>query len=170
MLASNNSGMPTQLRRNAQHLRRNDLFRNGKLACTSLVSAEQKYIQSNECLGDNFLGSHQQRSPSQSILAMLFSTKEIKPNILSSQFAKPENADVATIPQGIDGDGRTLQNPGKQKPRPHTPTPCDRFFDLNTFSSGGCSFATNPNDINSLTSSDWGDEACVSQMLSCKLI
>ncbi|KAL5967022.1 hypothetical protein TSMEX_005290, partial [Taenia solium] len=87
-------------------------------------------------------------------------TKEIKPNILSSQFARPGNADVATMPQGLDDDGHTLQNPGKQKPLPQLPTLCDGYFDLNTFSSEVCSFATNPNDINSLTSSDWGDEVC----------
>lgn len=167
MPASNNSGMPTQLTRNAQYFRTNSSFWNGTLACASLVSAEQKDIRSNECLGDNFLSFHQRKTPNQSTLAMLFSAKEIKPNILSGQFTKSENADTVTMPLGPGGDGHIPQNRCKRKPLPPPPTPCDGYFDLDTLSSEGYSFATNANDIHSLTSSDWGDEACVSQMLPC---
>ncbi|KAL5107469.1 hypothetical protein TcWFU_002610 [Taenia crassiceps] len=110
---------------------------NGTLACTPIVSTGQKYITT-----------------------MLFNEREIKPNILTERFSTPNNTDAATISPGPGGDGHISTSQEKREPLPPLPTPCDRYFDLNTFSSEGCSFTTNPNDINSLTSSDWGDEAC----------
>nr|CDS19482.1 protein FAM149 [Echinococcus granulosus] len=146
MPASNISRMPTQLRTNANNFLTNGFFRNG--------TPGDDYIE------DNFLDLCQRKTFCHPTLAMLFSAKEIKPNILSGQFAESRHADVSTVHPGPGGDGLISQNPGKPKPLPPPPTPCGGVFALNTFSSDDYSFTTNPNDMNSLTSSDWGDEAC----------
>ncbi|CDS37539.1 protein FAM149 [Echinococcus multilocularis] len=146
MPASNISRMPTQLRINANNFLTNGLFWNG--------TPGDDYIE------DNFLDLCQRKTFCHPTLAMLFSAKEIKPNILSGQFAESRNVDVSTVHPGPGGDGLISQNPGKPKPLPPPPTPCDGVFALNTFSSDDYSFTTNPNDMNSVTSSDWGDEAC----------
>ncbi|VDM25258.1 unnamed protein product [Hydatigera taeniaeformis] len=95
---------------------------------------------------------------------MLFKAKEIKPNILIGELAKSRGTDPAKILLGPGGDSHILQNTGKRKPKPPPSTPLDGYFDASTSSPEGYSFGTNPTDMNSLTSSDWGDEGCVSLM------
>ncbi|KAM7532768.1 hypothetical protein Aperf_G00000129570 [Anoplocephala perfoliata] len=95
-------------------------------------------------------------TPTSSPLAMLFSAKDRKPNLLNLKQTNLKESCPLTTQTGLSGDGRSSRN--STHPLPLAPS--DRYYNLNSFSSEDFSFATNPNDVTSITSSDWGDEAC----------
>ena len=148
--------MPTQAPSNVQNLPKNDNVLDWSAIPTLTESAKLNYSVKNDYPEQNYLKLPPRERSSYSPLAMLFNAKERKPNILPGQPKKTENISSKVMP-GPCGDGCFSRHPF-----PPPPTPCERRLDLSTFSSEDYSFTSNPNDMNSITSSDWGDEACVS--------
>ena len=157
MPASNISRIPTQPPTNVQDWSKNNKTFDKTAIHTPLRSTKLYDFLSNDQPQHVYLKLPFRENSSNSALAMLFNTKDRKPNILSEKMMKPFDLTSSSVLPGPCGDGSFVHYP-----TPTPPTLSDRRFDLNTFSSEDYSFETNPNDMNSIISSDWGDEACVS--------
>uniref|UniRef100_A0A5K3FDY5 DUF3719 domain-containing protein n=1 Tax=Mesocestoides corti TaxID=53468 RepID=A0A5K3FDY5_MESCO len=132
--------------------------------CTSLTNLKDQSLYTDFNATKNILKQPHRISSSPSLLATLFKENERKPNILNPRIescisTSSHNLLMATASRPSFGGPLKITKKGRN-PVPPPPTPRHIYFDLSTLPSDDCSFATNPNDLNSLTSSDWGDEAC----------
>lgn len=121
----------------------------------SLYTSLSSTVDSDESIANS--GLICSSTPITSPLAMLFNAKDRKPNLLNDRQSNFKKSPSLTITTGPSGD----ECPTHNSTRPLPLAPHDRYYDLNSFSSEDFSFTANPNDVTSLASSDWGDEACV---------
>lgn len=102
-------------------------------------------------------------SPIPSLLAMMFNNKDRKLNLLKDKQTRAKESPNLRTSNAASREKHKFNNFSSNKSTHPPPlTSYDRYYDLSSFSSEDFSFTTNPNDVTSITSSDWGDEACVS--------
>lgn len=111
------------------------------------------------------MNNNSTRSTSSPTLSAMFSNvKERKNNILvhENQFKEPREGNARVSKIMTAQCGRRKFNIG-QTPPPPTPVDASVSFRApESIASEDYSYSSTQNDLNSLTSSDWGDEACVS--------
>nr|CDS26133.1 protein FAM149 [Hymenolepis microstoma] len=100
-------------------------------------------------------------SPVSSPLSMMFKNKPHKPNLIKDEQDGPKEPSNLIISNRDSGDGYKVNKFSSDRSTLPLPlTVHDKYYDLNSLSSEDFSFTTNTNDVTSITSSDWGDEAC----------
>ncbi|VDO00728.1 unnamed protein product [Rodentolepis nana] len=100
-------------------------------------------------------------SPVPSPLSIMFKNRPHKPNLIKDK--QNGNKETSNLTSSNKNNGYVHKVDNFSLDRSTAPlllAAHDKYYDLSTFSSDDFSFTTNANDVTSITSSDWGDEAC----------
>ncbi|VDL64011.1 unnamed protein product, partial [Hymenolepis diminuta] len=127
----------------------------------SLYSSLTSTVDFNEIKPKPYTQITKSISPSPSLLAMMFNNKDRRLNLLKEKQTRAKESPNLGTSNAASREKHKFNNfSSNNSTNPPPPTSYDRYYDLSSFSSEDFSFSTNPNDVTSITSSDWGDEAC----------